>query len=577
MTEQKKKIHKRDKALVSLLVLGLLALFVAFLLMLRSNGVFHEVIRLDKGWTVTYQGQSANVESLSNYTFPQKIHAGDSLVVEGELPPNTPSRAVLRIRTFHTAVAVYGNGKLLYKYDNDNTGMNFVGSGYHYVYLDSFKEGQKLKVVFVEQVDGRTVSLASFDLMPAEYVMSDYPARHIFALIVGVFLVLFGILAIAVSMVTRLFGISYFRSLMIGLLSFLLGTWTLCYTKVIQTVSFNLGLNTTLEYFCLYLSALPFTLLLWNMHREHLTRVKNVGFAILATYEVLFTSITTFLHLNSIVYYPRTLVLFHTSVVVGFAFFIYAGVFFRKKMDLSGKILTQGVVLFGLTMLIDLIRFHLDRILTVNSPLLEMTWLPLGTLVLVVLLVQSYIIHLFYILEDRAEKGALATMAYLDALTGLYNRAKCQQIFDVLDKGYSDYAIVSIDMNGLKLVNDNYGHNAGDKLIKTFANVFKEAFTGIGTTIRVGGDEFLAIVRSEHVADVDATLAKMAELQESNSVHLPVPLETAYGIAYRHELFKDDFVESSENIRVEAESVYHLADERMYAMKASMKSELVRK
>jgi hypothetical protein len=44
-----------------------------------------------------------------------------------------------------------------------------------------------------------------------------------------------------------------------------------------------------------------------------------------------------------------------------------------------------------------------------------------------------------------------------------------------------------------------------------------------------------------------------------------------------YELFKDEFVESSENIRVEAESVYHLADERMYAMKASMKSELVRK
>lgn len=577
MTEQKKKIHKRYKALVSLLVLGLLALFVAFLLMLRSNGVSKDIIRLDRGWTVIYQGQRTEVESLSNFTFPQKIHAGDSLVVEGELAKNSPSPAVLRIRTFHTAVAVYGNGKLLYKYDNDNTAMNFVGSGYHYVYLPPLEVGQKLRVVFIEQVDGRTVSLASFDLMPAEYVVSDYPARHIFALIVGVFLVLFGVLAIIVSVVMRFYGISYFRLLMIGLLSFLLGTWTLCHTKLIQMVSFNFGLNTTLEYFCLYLSALPFTLLLWNMHKEHLSRVKNIGFAILVTYEVLFTSITTFLHLNSIVYYPRTLVLFHVSVMVGFAFFICARTIYNRKMDFSSKILTQGVLFLALTMVIDLVRFHLSRVITVDFPLLEMTWLPLGTLVLVLLLVQSYIIHLFFILEDRAEKGALATMAYLDVLTGLYNRAKCQQIFDVLDKGYSDYAIVSIDMNGLKLVNDNYGHNAGDKLIKTFANVFKEAFTGIGTTIRVGGDEFLAIVRSEHVADVDAALAKMAELQESNSVHLPVPLETAYGIAYRHELFKDEFVESSENIRVEAESVYHLADERMYAMKASMKSELVRK
>ena len=574
MAEQK-KIHKRYKFWGTLLVLGILFLFAFFLLMLRSYGASQDMVRLDKGWTITYKGKKSNVESLSNYTFPQKICAGDSLVVEGELPYDTPDRAVLRIRSFHNAIAVYESGKLLYKYDNDNTGMNFVGSGYHYVYLDPVKKNQTVKVVFIEQVDGRQVSLSSFDLIPAEYVLSDYPARHIFALIVGVFLVLFGVLAILVSIVTRFYGISYFRSLMIGLLSFLLGTWTLCYTKVIQTVSYNFGLNTTLEYCCLYLSALPFTLLLWNMHKEHLNRIQNIGFAVLVTYEVLFTSITTILHLNSIVYYPRTLVLFHASVVIGFAFFIYAGTLYNKKMDFSGKILTQGVVLFGLSMLVDLIRFHLDRVLSVDFLLLEMTWLPMGTLVLVVLLVQSYIVHLFYILEDRAEKGVLATMAYIDSLTRLYNRAKCQQVFELLDKSYSDYAVVSIDLNGLKLVNDNYGHHAGDKLIKTFADVFKDAFAGIGTAIRMGGDEFLAIVRTEHVNEVGEALSKMAELQKKRRADLPIPLEAAYGVAYSHELVSDEG--SEENRNVGAEKVYHLADERMYAMKAQMKSGLVRK
>ena len=143
----------------------------------------------------------------------------------------------------------------------------------------------------------------------------------------------------------------------------------------------------------------------------------------------------------------------------------------------------------------------------------------------------------------------------------------------MLDKGASDYAIVSIDLNGLKIANDNHGHNAGDALIKTFAKVLKEAFLGIGTAIRVGGDEFVAIVRSE----VNAAIAKMAELQKTHGEGLPIPLEAAYGIAYKHELFKDEFVESEENIRVEAENVYHLADERMYAKKAAMKSDLVRK
>ena len=561
----------RNRLVAILLVIGLLILFSAFLLMLRSNGISRDVVKLDRGWSVTYKGQKSSVENISNYTFPQKIRAGDSLIFEGTFSSEIPLRSVLRIRTFHNAIAVYENGELLYKYDTCNTGMSFIGSGYHYIYLNPDKVKRDLRVVFVEQVDNRKISFSSFTLLPVEYVLSDYPARHIFALIVGVFLVLFGILAVLVGAVTRFYNISYFRVLMIGFLSFLLGTWTLCYTKVIQTVSYNFGLNTTLEYFCLYLSALPFTLLLWNMHKGHFTRFQNICFKVLIAYEITFTTATTFLHLNNIVFYPRSLVVFHASVVVGFALFLYAGTLYSKKMDFAGRILTQGVLIFGLTMLVDLVRFHLDRAITIDIPLLEVTWLPMGTLILVLLLVQSYIVHLFYILEDRAEKGVLATMAYIDALTKLYNRAKCQQIFDILDKKYSDYAVVSIDLNGLKHVNDNYGHNEGDKLIKTFAEVFKDAFSGIGTAIRVGGDEFLAIVRSEHVAEVDGALAKMAELQKIRSAELPIPLEAAYGVAYSHELF------SEENRNVEAEKVYHLADERMYAMKSAMKSELVRR
>ena len=556
------------------MVVGLLFLFVAFLTVLRSNGVCHDIVRLDHGWTVTYKDQKFEVENLSNYVFPEKIKAGDSLVLETAVPLNIPWRSVLRIRSFHNAIIVCENEKILYKYDSLNTGMGFIGSGYHYVYLDPVEKNQNLKIIFVEQIDNRKVTFSSFDFLPVEYVFSDYPARHIFALIVGVFLVLFGVLAILVGAITRYYNIAFFRALMIGLLSFLLGTWTLCYTKVIQTVSYNFGLNSTLEYFCLYLSALPFTLLLWNMHKGHLNRIQNICFAVLVTYEILFTSVTTFLHLNSIVYFPRTLVLFHGSVIVGFAFFISAGTLYSKKMDMSGKILTQGVAIFGLSMLVDLVRFHLNKVLSIDLPLLETTWVPLGTLILVLLLVQSYIVYLFYVLEDRAEKGVLATMAYIDALTKLYNRAKCQQIFDVLDKNYSDYAVVSIDLNGLKLVNDTYGHNAGDNLIKTFANVFKEAFAGIGTTIRVGGDEFLAVVRNEHVNEVDNALSKMAELQKIHSAELPIPLEAAYGVAYSYELVQEG---TAGEHRVVAESVYRLADNRMYAMKAAMKSELVRK
>ena len=565
------KIHKQYLWVTSVSAVVLLLLFVVFLGAVRSNGVAPRNVRFDRGWTVTYKGEKTEVESLVNYTFPKKLKSGDSLILEGEIPPKLLLHSVFRFRTAHSSVEVFENGKSVYEYGKNRI---FPGCGYHYVHLNH-GEHQKLKVVLVEKVDNRKISLSKFELLPEEYALSDYSSRHIFALVIGIFLVLFGVLAVLIGAVLRIYGVDYFRLLMIGLLSFTFGTWTMCYTKLIQVVSYNLTLNTTLEYICLYFAPIPFTLLLWNMQRVRLGRSKTLVMKFLVCYEVVFLLVTSVLHFTGVFFYPKSLAFFHVVVFAGLAYFVFSGILYNRKMDESGKILSRGVLFFVVMVVADLLRFNFARYIPAENPLLESSWIPLGTLGFVLLLVQSYIVYLIYILEDRAEKGALATMAYLDALTGLYNRAKCQQIFEILDKSFGDYAFVSIDMNGLKEVNDNHGHNEGDRLIKTFAEVFREAFKGVGTTIRVGGDEFLAIVRSEHVADVGTAISKMTELQKTSSVKLPVPLEVAYGIAFKHEFLKYSFSVAEEK-GVDAEKVYRLADERMYAMKSSMKSKLAR-
>ena len=550
----------------------LLLLFVLFLFAVRSNGMSPEYLRFDKGWTVTYKGEKIKVESLANYAFPKRLMKEDSLILEGIIPATSFEHPVFRLKTSHCAVQVFGNGKNLYEYGIDS---RFPGSGYHYVALESGIR-QKLKVVLIEKVDNRKFVFSSFGLMPEEYALSDYPSRHIFALVIGIFLMLFGVLAILIGSVMRIYGINYFRLLMIGFLSFAFGTWTMCYTKLIQIVSYNLTLNTTLEYLCLYFAPIPFTLLLLNMHKTRLSRQKVLVVKSLVVLATSFLVVTSVLHFTGICLFPRTLVSFHVMVLAGLAYFVFTGILYNKKMNESGKILSRGVLFFASIAVIDLIRFNLIRFVATDYTLLTSSWIPIGTLGFVFLLVQSYVVYLVYILEDRAEKGALATMAYLDALTGLYNRAKSQQIFEILDKSFGDYAFVCIDMNGLKEVNDQYGHNEGDRFIKAFAEVFMEAFKGVGTTIRMGGDEFLAIVRSEHVADVKNTVKKMTELQAAYSAKLPVPLEVAYGIAFKHEFLEYSFSIAEEK-RIDAEKVYHLADERMYAMKSSMKSKSTRR
>ena len=557
-----KKIVAR--ALVGILLLA----FVAFLMLVRENGMAPSVNHLKCQGTALYKGKTYEVPSISAYELPENASLGDTVVLKFDLPRNIEPRTVLRFKTYHMMVEVVDDGKTVYSYGREKLAQGrMVGSGFHYVSLDAHALQKPVEIRFVYAISRNQASFSDFDLIPEAYAYSDYASSHVLALLVGVFLVLFGLLAVLMGLVTSSNGVNGFRSMMIGLLSSSLGMWTLCYMKLFQVISYNFALNTTLEYFSLYFAPIPFFLLLLNMRNGKIQIWKRNATIALVVVESLVLLVTTVLHAFNIVLYPISLPFFHGFVGVGFVFLLVSGVLYSRKIDLAGKVVTIGVFVFGCTVLLDLVRYHFCRHFVIDHSILEMTWLPFGALLFVLSLVMSYLIYLFQLMEDKAERDVLSTMAYVDSLTGLFNRAKCQQIFGFLDKSPADYAIVSIDMNGLKLVNDKHGHMAGDALIKAFANVFKQSLAGVGTAIRMGGDEFLAIVRSEHVAEVDASLAKLLQLQKECKEELPIPLEAAYGVAYRREC--------GENAT--AESVYHEADKRMYAMKSHMKSKLVRK
>lgn len=80
-----------------------------------------------------------------------------------------------------------------------------------------------------------------------------------------------------------------------------------------------------------------------------------------------------------------------------------------------------------------------------------------------------------------------------DALTGLFNR---QAYYASMRFGQKDIdAIISIDMNGLKTINDNEGHLAGDEALSTLARCFSKAVKHNQSVYRIGGDEFVIVCR----------------------------------------------------------------------------------
>lgn len=86
-------------------------------------------------------------------------------------------------------------------------------------------------------------------------------------------------------------------------------------------------------------------------------------------------------------------------------------------------------------------------------------------------------------------------LSYHDKLTGLYNRAYVEKALQEIEQaGVSPLSVIVIDMNGLKITNDMFGHEQGDRLLVAMAQVLKNACRPEDVVARWGGDEFLVLL-----------------------------------------------------------------------------------
>lgn len=106
-------------------------------------------------------------------------------------------------------------------------------------------------------------------------------------------------------------------------------------------------------------------------------------------------------------------------------------------------------------------------------------------------------------------------LSTVDLLTGVLNRNEMKNRVMQLSiddrKGRKNIGIVFADLNGLKQMNDNQGHSAGDKLIKDAANILKEVFKK-QEIYRAGGDEFMVLLRDTTLEYLQETARQVKEL-----------------------------------------------------------------
>ena len=157
--------------------------------------------------------------------------------------------------------------------------------------------------------------------------------------------------------------------------------------------------------------------------------------------------------------------------------------------------------------------------------------------------------------ESNAKLAELQTAyAYYDQMTGLQNRRAYEEKIDQYKKNMpSGCCVVMADINGLKEMNDNRGHEAGDELIIGSAECLRQSFHHNEWIYRIGGDEFSVITdgTAENVEDCLKQLEIIGSQWKGKHVD---GISISYGYASAREF--DDF-----------DSMVKAADERMYVFK----------
>lgn len=186
---------------------------------------------------------------------------------------------------------------------------------------------------------------------------------------------------------------------------------------------------------------------------------------------------------------------------------------------------------------------------------------------------QGQIHRYVYIFNDiselKAYQSQLESMAKFDPLTKLPNRAllsdRLQQAMINCDRNCAGLAVLFIDLDGFKEVNDRHGHAFGDELLKVLASRLRTVMREGDTLARFGGDEFVMVAPLDaDIKSCQVVLERMlkAVARENRIMGTPVRLTASIGAT---------FYPQSENL--DAEQLLRQADQAMYSAKQSGKNQ----
>ena len=550
--DEKREIKKSkfDYRLVICIVIAIVVIYliVSTFLHINSIGQYKETIPYDSAWTYD-NGMIVDLDNLK---------VGEELVIRKKVRGDEISDHMLCFYSKNIYFSVYVDDELIYAFRPNAP--SFIGKAYgifpHAVNLPVRTGDGVIRFEITNIYDDKAGFIREMTLDNGGQFLIELMQDSTMDFLLCLLVFTFGAVLFVVGVIGRYFSEERYEIISLGTFAMVASLWVSSETPIFSLLTGAPVAVHFIDYISLDLLSLPGIIFVASVTRSWKKPV-IISFAALTAAKIIFSVISTACGGWD---YHELLIVTHILLaiaVIVIIIFVARGLVMRRMR--SGLVIALFItLLFSLAMgVIDIIRY-----MTMQDEYSKASFYRYALFLFILVCG----IYEFFRISEMSRRGRYAEimeeLAYEDGLTGLMNRMAFNREIEEASELKSDCTLIMLDMNDLKRVNDELGHDMGDKYISRIAEMMKQAFCHGEKCFRIGGDEFFVMaLYGNSDPRFEESLNRMTEQVEdfNRSPDCKVPL----GIAYGHAEYVPGEKDIEEQIR--------LADQKMYEMKAEMK------
>ncbi len=514
-----------------------------------------EVTRLSDNWHYqTEDGQRAE------FKLPSKIpsDAGEPFEIYKIFQEPIAAGTYLGFRSSHQEIIVSIDDKQIYSLEKPTEFLTLPkspGSAWNLIPLPEIYPGQIMKISISSFYDNYQEKIGDMMLGSKSAIIFQIGLDYLPAVFMSILVILFAIVVI-------IYGIYLYKIrhtinfLYLGLFSFLLGVWFFGESRFIQFFLGKILLTYQLVFLSIALMPVPALLFISNAlqpKNQHIYDGLAIG-ALINFFAMVLAQAT------GVMDFYDWMPISHIIIILGMLLFLHTMMqYIHNGLIKKNKIFFFGIGVFLFFGLLNIVYFYLSD--QFDSALI----LRFGTLIALAIIAKGEINKNLELIKIGMEAAAYKKAAYTDALTQLGNRHAFDMFLEELSKEkpgeITNNAICVLDVDGLKFINDSYGHWMGDQLIRNMAECLQTVFHEAGKCFRIGGDEFAVILKGER-EELQGYLYQLRNEIIDKNVNKQSFLSASWGLAFQMDTKGKSIYEA-----------FQLADAFMYQDKARKKAE----